>query len=325
MDAKITKKRLGIMLSYDWIKIIAICAAIVVFWVLIFTMTATKPTIGQEFGIYAYPGIEFSAEKTGNLKKMREEGALSYDILEYSMNSYGGRSDANTVLSAHIPAGTADIVFTNDTDLYDENNALKQSSGYKVFTKSFRSYCVWMGDVGAQVGGYTYRSNYFKDCENYLKRFYGEDFENGALNKEAAESNFRTRMKKDKRFKNETQIREGLEQEYERLENLRDSYVRLQALFADGTIGVRTIEVGTGETGEDGKEIMEKWTYALDLSNVPNITYLLSNTEKDGTNADICMSIIHSGSSGEEDRRYEPISYLIYLVDLCQENIQADA
>ena len=30
MDAKITKNRVGHLLSYDWIKILAICAAVVV-------------------------------------------------------------------------------------------------------------------------------------------------------------------------------------------------------------------------------------------------------------------------------------------------------
>lgn len=37
MDAKITKQRLGLLLSYDWIKIIGICAAAVLVWALLFT------------------------------------------------------------------------------------------------------------------------------------------------------------------------------------------------------------------------------------------------------------------------------------------------
>ncbi len=42
MDAKITKKRLGAMLSYDWLKIVGVAAAIIVVWMLIFQMTATR-------------------------------------------------------------------------------------------------------------------------------------------------------------------------------------------------------------------------------------------------------------------------------------------
>ena len=52
MDARITKKRVGHMLSYDWIKIIAIAAAAIVLWSLLFTMTATRATVGQTFYLY---------------------------------------------------------------------------------------------------------------------------------------------------------------------------------------------------------------------------------------------------------------------------------
>ena len=44
MDAKITKKRLNILLSYDWIKIILLAVAAILVWSLIFTMTATRVT-----------------------------------------------------------------------------------------------------------------------------------------------------------------------------------------------------------------------------------------------------------------------------------------
>ena len=43
MDAKITKERLGLLLSYDWIKIACICIAAVAAWLLLFTSTATRP------------------------------------------------------------------------------------------------------------------------------------------------------------------------------------------------------------------------------------------------------------------------------------------
>ena len=47
MDAKITKSRLGLLLSYDWIKIVGICVAVVLLWLLIFTMTAVLPASGE--------------------------------------------------------------------------------------------------------------------------------------------------------------------------------------------------------------------------------------------------------------------------------------
>ena len=55
MDAKITKERLGLLLSYDWIKIACICIAAVAAWLLLFTSTATRPTRGQAFELYTLP------------------------------------------------------------------------------------------------------------------------------------------------------------------------------------------------------------------------------------------------------------------------------
>ena len=335
MDAKITKKRLGIMLSYDWIKIIAICAAVVVVWSLIFTMTATKATIGQQFGVYGYPGVSIDSSHLGDLSDMRsddvrEGGGLSYDVLDYSVNTYGSRSDAGTVLSAHIPAGSADIMFTNSIDTIDNkgdedpsNDTVTQASGYQTFIQTYRAHCAWLGDPDTPVLGHKYNTNYFLDCENYLKRFFSfesgdyEGLKNAELDRAAAESNFRSRMKKDKRYKNEGQIQEGLQDEYKRLLSLRDAYADVQSWLQDGTLSLASVDVEV--QAEDGSEetTTEKWTYAFDLSNVPNITYVLRNSEREGSAEGLCMSIINTGSSGEEDRRYEPFTFLAYIVDLC--------
>mgnify|MGYP005957880225 CR=1 FL=1 len=335
MDAKITKKRLGIMLSYDWIKIIAICAAVVVVWSLIFTMTATKATIGQQFGVYGYPGVSIDSSHLGDLSDMRsddvrEGGGLSYDVLDYSVNTYGSRSDAGTVLSAHIPAGSADIMFTNSVDTIDNkgdedpsNDTVTQASGYQTFVQTYRAHCAWLGDPDTPVLGHKYNTNYFLDCENYLKRFFSfesgdyEGLKNAELDRAAAESNFRSRMKKDKRYKNEGQIQEGLQDEYKRLLSLRDAYADVQSWLQDGTLSLASVDIEV--QAEDGSEetTTEKWTYAFDLSKVPNITYVLRNSEQEGSAEGLCMSIINTGSSGEEDRRYEPFTFLAYIVDLC--------
>ena len=331
MDAKITKKRLGIMLSYDWIKIIAICAAVVVVWSLIFTMTATKATIGQQFGVYGYPGVSIDSSHLGDLSDMRsddvrEGGGLSYDVLDYSVNTYGSRSDAGTVLSAHIPAGSADIMFTNSVDTIDEEGKVTQVSGYQTFIQTYRAHCAWLGDPDTPVLGHTYGSNYFLDCENYLKRFFSfesgdyEGLKNAELDRAAAESHFRSRMKKDKRYKNEGQIQEGLQNEYKRLLSLRDAYADVQGWLQDGTLSLREAQIQVSEATDDAPAEYETWVYAFDLSKVPNITYVLRNSEQEGSAEGLCMSIINTGSSGEEDRRYEPFTFLAYIVELCSQN-----
>ena len=85
MDAKITKERLGLLLSYDWIKIACICIAAVAAWLLLFTSTATRPTRGQAFELYTYPGA--SLQIAPDLAKWQSEGALSFDVLEVTVNT----------------------------------------------------------------------------------------------------------------------------------------------------------------------------------------------------------------------------------------------
>ena len=141
--------------------------------------------------------------------------------------------------------------------------------------------------------------------------------ENGAADEEAMRANFDARMQKDKRYKNEGQIQEGLQDEYKRLLSLRDAYADVQSWLQDGTLSLASVDVEV--QAEDGSEetTTEKWTYAFNLSNVPNITYVLRNSEREGSAEGLCMSIINTGSSGEEDRRYEPFTFLAYIVDLC--------
>ena len=44
------------MLSYDWLKIVGTAAAVIIVWVLIFTMTATRITPAQTFTVANYLG-----------------------------------------------------------------------------------------------------------------------------------------------------------------------------------------------------------------------------------------------------------------------------
>ena len=74
MDAKITKSRLGLLLSYDWIKIIGICVAAVLVWTLLFTTLATRATSGQIFEIYAYAGVRANFNQLGTLDGLQPEG-----------------------------------------------------------------------------------------------------------------------------------------------------------------------------------------------------------------------------------------------------------
>ena len=75
MDAKITKLRLSRMLSYDWLKIVGTAVGVIIVWVLIFTMTATRITPAQTFTIANYLGnnamsTEFNKSVSKNCSKV---------------------------------------------------------------------------------------------------------------------------------------------------------------------------------------------------------------------------------------------------------------
>ena len=85
MDAKITKKRLGLLLSYDWLKILGICVAAVLLWSLLFTTMATRATNGQRFEMYLYPGVRFAnSVDVSSLHERDKNDVLSYDVLDVS-------------------------------------------------------------------------------------------------------------------------------------------------------------------------------------------------------------------------------------------------
>jgi hypothetical protein len=119
MDAKITKYRLSRMLSYDWLKIVAIAVAVIFAWVLIFTMTATRITTTQSFVVYNYMGnMPVSNTKFYTAyDKAFNSGVFSYEVLEVECYDLPANAEyAYTVLDSHLAADEGDVVLVADID-----------------------------------------------------------------------------------------------------------------------------------------------------------------------------------------------------------------
>ena len=56
MDNRFTKKRITNMLAYDWLKMVIIILAIILFWSLAYTIGAPRISPGQTFTVYYYTG-----------------------------------------------------------------------------------------------------------------------------------------------------------------------------------------------------------------------------------------------------------------------------
>ena len=320
MDAKITKSRLGLLLSYDWIKILAVCAAGILVWILLFTTLATRATGGQTFELYTYMGIRADFDALDDLDTLRARGAFSQDVLDFTTSSL--TSDyGDTILQAHTAAGQGDVMFVADTaDETDEDGNVTGYTGLKRFLSSYFSLSFWLGEDNYELSeGYTVRS-YFTSCEEYLGRFFKTDGKadaaGGTLDKAAAEENFRVRIKGDKRYKNEKQIAAGLQGEYERLENLRESYFTVYEWThndsADDPVELRTVQITY--TDADDEQHTADWTFAFDLGNIRNLSRFVADTSVSPASAeDMCMTVMTTGTSGDEDMMYEPFTFLVYL------------
>lgn len=328
MDAKITKKRLGHLLSYDWIKIIAICAAVIVVWVLLFTSLATRATKGQTFQIYVYPGVTMQSEKLGGLSDLHKDGVLSGDVLDYNVLQMTSGS-AGTQLSAFLPNKEGDVMFINDTlptktvvdeETGEEKTEVTGKSDLEKFLTSYFGYASWLGEIG-NVEVYDYnlaQESYLDNCEKYLSQFYTDEVtsENPNQDKEKIESEFRKRIKGDKRYKKESQIKKGLEEEFVRIENLRKAYTNVLDYLEQGIISVRTTTLELDEDKDkDGKNDTVEVQYAYDLSKIEHIADLMVNTknEESGKSDDLCMIILNEKAQ-EEALRFEQITLLDYIV-----------
>lgn len=330
MDAKITKTRLGHMLSYDWIKIIGLCAVVVVVWILLFTTLAPRATTGQLLEVYVYTNVTMDSRAVGDLNKLHENGALSFDALDYSVNELTDDS-VSIVLPAHFSAGQGDIMFVSsyryDSGQVDENKQPVYTSDLEQFVGSYIGTCVWLGgEAEPPYGSDASNPNtldYLTSCANYLGRYYPDGLD-GDLDRPAVETDFRARIAGDNRYKKESQIVAGLEEECARLTNLRDAYLRVRGYLENGTLSVTaldlTVQSEKDENGDgtvDSNDLKQvKGYFSFDLSNVRGLEHLITTTRsEDGTaTAQSVNMIVLNTRLQEESSRYEQVTYLDYLV-----------
>lgn len=338
MDAKITKKRLGHQLSYDWIKIAGTCILAVVLLLVLFTTIATRPTAGQTFDFYTFYNVFFHSDELGTLDDLKRGGALSFDIQQLNTYEVTSTGYEDMVLSTRFAAGEGDVLVAADVgDVYaeDGSGALTDLSGLKEFLYTYRGNCMWLGTDGQPYtddpaySGMEF-SNYFADCAAYLDKYFpGAGYHDAvtagqytALDTSATldtetgvvEADFRERMQGDKRYKTEEQIREGIEDEYERLMNLRDAFVRVwNSVKTDGAIRVNEMTFSV-DTDGDGTAETYNWSYSFDISGLENIHNLLYYGA-DGSRAGLNLCVVRNGSSSEEELRYEPFTLLAYFVN----------
>lgn len=330
MDAKITKVRLGRMLSYDWIKIIGFAAAAIVVWVLIFTMTATRITPAQQFTVMNYLGNtaltrgEFGDSCDKAFGGGKGNGIFSYEVLEINNVDLAANSDAaSDLLTTRISTEEGDVVFAanvKNADTETKNEETGETT-YKTYLDQFvysYRYTLYNLDPTAEKG-------YFKQMESYLNEYFNGDWENGALNEEKAFADFRTRVKGDKRYKKESQLLQGEQDEKDRLNKYRTALKKFYWYLDEGTVSITTTTVPSSKEGEADFV----GTYAINLcpdtEKMPNLYklvgyYATQMNEETGKEESALtakdMNVCFFDFDGvEESFEYENLLYVVYLID----------
>ena len=222
MDNKITKRRLSDFLAYEWILTLIVAAAVIVAMELIYTVSAVRLSVGQNFKFYYDQNLYTYENPAANLYdlldvKLGENGkTFSYDVLQVDsetlMSSYN-------VLTTRLSVQEGDVIFTS---LNEEEDGTR------------RAKTIVDGD-----GYYVYRMDkLLSDAEEYLANFLkdGEtdvyDVEN--YDEAKIRALFDTRMKGDNRFRTEETKAQGRQDEIARINKLVNEVKDFKRLMDTG-------------------------------------------------------------------------------------------
>lgn len=257
MDAKITKARLGHMLSYDWLKIIGMIAAAIVVWVLVFTMTATRMLPSQQFTVINYSGCNITEKfhNRFNATLKNNNRIFSYEVIELSNVDIqsAGEEMASTMMETRLTTDEGDVIFVpdvkNPSDAYVPEGAGKDEKAYYTYLEGFlRRYYRYVDPVRSDDG-----TGILDRMETYLNGYYSAGYENAeSLDKAKLEKDFRARVKGDKRYKTEAQKAAGVKKEIERIQSYREGLQKFLAYEQAGYIRVEqrtvTMQMSATET-----------------------------------------------------------------------------
>ncbi len=326
MDAKITKKRLSGMLSYDWLKIVGAAALLIFAWVLTFTMTATRVKPSQQFIIINYTGnVSLSDDFDNALDKALESGAFSHEVLEAETVDMTISEDAAyQLLDARIATKELDLIFVSQegdaSTVYEATaeDGSKYTTHKQTYLQSF-AYSRW--HVLHDVNGY------LAQMQSFLQGYYTDYNDPATLNKEKVEKDFRTRIanNKDKRYKKEAQILAALEGEYNRMEQYRKAYFSFQDYLAKGYVEL----VPLTYTDEEAGTVFENKSFAINIcpTGAPQmeklsrlVGYKKSYADENGTpqttiSAENMCVCLFNFAQDEEVYRYEGLLYITNLLD----------
>ena len=265
MDAKITKKRLSRMLSYDWIKILLTIAAAVLVWMLIFTMTATRITPAQQFTVFNYLGnVSFNDTKFLDLyNEIYSDGTFSYEVLEINNNDIPSTAEyASTIMEARLATNEGDVIFVSSQPNTSSEKIKNEETGEEYYQYSYAEsllvgYFHQMYQLDPEKQG-----SYFYNMEAYLNNYYKGDWTKSENLEEAKVSaDFYARAKNDKRFKTDEQKKAGEAKDIQRIKDYRDALEQFYGYLNAGVIEFVDVKM----ENVNSQEVTIEGTYYINI------------------------------------------------------------
>ncbi len=327
MDAKITKKRLKQMLSYDWLKIVALIVAVIFVWSLIFTMTATPITPTQQFTVINYRG-NISLNKQGFSNSYNEafnNKVFSYEVLKTTtVDLTTSEEYAATLLQTRVSTNEGDVVVISDSpdsySAYEKDGQTLYDSYLQTFLKNYGT-ALYNLDPNAEDG-------FFKQMERYVGGYYT----NGVLDEEKVERDFLARIKKnkDKRYKKQAQIDEGIQADKERIQKYAAALTEFYGYFNEGLVSFTHVQAIDRENGDEvlieGKYFLNLCPNEATMGGLKEIFGYYKQVENEQTGevqtvvtAENMHVAFFDFSAVEEGFAYESLLYINYIIRTVQE------
>ncbi len=223
MDNKITKKRLSDFLSYEWIFMIIIAIVAILGWDLVYHVSSVQLTTGQTFKYY-YDETVASVSNSKLVSELLERNTFSYDVIR--LNTEMIDSERN-VLADRLTIQEGDVMFTDMKGIGKTETVNGVERPVTVRAK-------------AHVDTFSYTmyalDDMLEDAKTYLKENFikdGQEISIANIDDAKLERTFRVRMKKDNRFREETQIQKGILAEKIRIEKLIENVIYFENFISN--------------------------------------------------------------------------------------------
>jgi hypothetical protein len=319
------------MLSYDWLKIVGMAVAMIVVWSLIFTMTATRITAAQQFTVVNYFGNVSMTQFSGvdnRLMDAYNNKIFSYEVIETTTVDAPSYADqGHTVLEARVATQEGDVIFVPDIQKVD--------SKYEITVNGEKEerYDSYLQDLVRRYGYSLYNldpnaeNGFFKGMEQFLNLYYTGGYEKGELNKSLVEADFLARIQKnkDKRFKTDEQIAQGIQDEIKRVEKYRNALVEFYGYVETGLVTFTHTTVFDRETGEASAYLNGIYSINLcpnkdtmgGLKSVACYEEMVKNAEGEDVKSKTAQNMnvaFFRFKEVEESFQYENLLYVNYII-----------